>query len=268
MTLPEPYVDDGDLVLHIGDVRDVLPSLPSASVDAVVTSPPYLTARPEYAGPGDYTDIFAQLARIVEGGMLWNVGRLWREGIEQLWWLDLIGAARVAGWDHWDTGVWLKPNANPIHGHVLANSHEYVLIFGRDGVRFNDDDLRTEYAPSSVPRLKRKWINGRGVKGDDRETQHGRAVNELGARARSFFVHHVGKAKGNKHPAPMPLGLAEELVTLASWPGQTVLDPFGGSGTTAEATRRLGRSAILIEKNADYAAQAAKRLRQLSLLTT
>lgn len=261
------FVRDADFTLYQGDVLDVLRELPSGSVDAVVTSPPYLDARPEYSGPEDfeYPAIFHELARVVTGGMLWNVGRLWRGGVELLWWTHLIRSATAAGWEHWDTGVWVKPNANPIKGRVLADSHEYVLIFGRDGVRFNEDGVRTEYAEASILRLRRKWINGRGVKGDDRETQHGRKVNEVGARARSFFVAHVGREKGNPHPAPMALDLAEDLVNLAAFPGQTILDPFLGSGTTAIAGRAHGRSTVGIEVDADYCAMAARRLQQQSL---
>lgn len=268
MTGGSPHTTDPDLTIHVGDALDVLRTLEDGSVDAVVTSPPYLDARPEYAGPrrDEYDLLFGELARVVAGGMLWNVGRIWRGGIEQLWWTDLIRSAALSGWEHWDTAVWVKPNANPIHGRILANSHEYVLVFGRGGTRFNEDALRTEYAPSSVPRLQRKWINGRGVKADDRDTQHGRKVNEAGARARSFIVCHVGREKGNPHPAPMALDLAEDLVGLASWPGQTILDPFAGSGTTGLAARRLNRLAVLVELNPAYADLAADRLSQLSLL--
>lgn len=264
-----PWLDDGDVKLYHGDCLEVLRGLPSGSVDACVTSPPYADARADVPAVPDYEwpSIFHELARVCVGGMLWNVGRIWRDGIERLWWLDLIQAASYSGWQHWDTAVWVKPNANPIHGRVLANSHEYVLVFGCDGARFNEDALRTEYAESSVPRLRRKWINGRGVKGDINKTQDGRRVNELGARARSFMVAHVGREKGNQHPTPMAQEIADDLVVLASWPGQTILDPFAGSGTTALAARKLGRSSVLIERDETYCEIAAKRLQQLSLLT-
>lgn len=257
-------VSDDDLVVYHGDAVEVLEALPAGSVDAVVTSPPYLDMRPEYDGPKDYEYplIFHELARVCTGGMLWNVGRMWRQGTEKLWWMELIRAASFSGWEHWDTGIWLKPNANPIHGRVLVDSHEYVLVFGRDGVRFNEDAIRTDYALSSIPRLKRKWIKGRGVKGDDRGDQQGRTHNELGARGRGFFVHYVGKRKGNKHPAPMPLEFAGDLVSLASWPGQTVLDPFAGSGTTGVAARMLDRRSVLVERDDAYVRMCVERMGQ------
>lgn len=262
-----PYVQDADFTLYVGDALEVLQGLPDESARACVTSPPYLDARPEYPSPTlrDFELIFGELRRVLTDCALFNVGRLWRNGIEQLWWIDLIRAAERVGWHLLDTLVWVKPNANPIHGQVFANSHEYVLILGRSGDRLNEDAVRTEYDPESLARYKRRWRNSNGVKGGIRE-QEGREANELGARARSFFVAHVGREKGNPHPAPMPLELAEHLVQLASWEGDTILDPFAGSGTTCLAARRLGRHTIGIELSPAYAEMAARRTRQLSLL--
>lgn len=247
-----------------GDVLDQLASLPDESVHCVVTSPPYLNARPEYGCPTreQFADVFYDLRRVCVGVALVNVGRLFRSGTEVLWWIDVLHAAEHAGWSLVDTLVWIKPNANPIHGNVVADSHEYVLCLAYPGsYDFCPDQIRTEYAESSVPRMNRKWVNSRGVKNGDRDrTQDRRWVNPAGARARSFIVAPVGKDKGNAHPAPMALDLAADLVMLASREGQTVLDPFAGSGTTALAALALGRSAIGIELNPEYASLARRRV--------
>jgi DNA modification methylase len=263
-----PYVNDPDFQLYVGDALEVLRGLPDESVDAVVTSPPYLDARPEYPSPSlhGFEDIFRELSRVVTGPALFNVGRLWQDGTERLWWVDLIRSAERAGWSLLDTLVWCKPNANPIHGAVLAASHEYVLILGEPRALLNVDAIRTPYSDESKARMARTWINGRGVKGDLRGHQTGREIHPLGARPRSYVTFSVGKEKGNPHPAPMPLELAQHLVALGSWPTETVLDPFAGSGTTCLAARQLGRRAIGIELSQEYAKLAAKRLSQLSLL--
>ena len=263
-----PFVSDPDFQLFVGDALDVLRSLPDESVDACVTSPPYLDARPEYPSPSlqDFELIFRELGRVVTGPALVNVGRLWHGGIERLWWVDLLRATDRAGWHLLDTLVWCKPNANPIHGTVLASSHEYVLILGQPGDALNVDAIRTPYTDESKARMARTWINGRGVKGDTRGHQTGREINPLGARPRSYVEIGVGREKGNEHPAPMATDLAAHLVTLGSWPDETVIDPFAGSGTTCLAARRLGRSSIGIELDPEYAKLAARRLQQLSLL--
>lgn len=264
------HTQDADFTLHLGDCMEVLADLPDGSIDAVVTSPPYLDARPEYDGPRDfeYGQIFYELSRVISGGMLWNVGRLWRDGSEQLWWLELIRQAKISGWQHWDTAVWVKPNANPIHGRVFANSHEYVLVFGRDGVLFNEDGIRVPHAESTRARFGRGWTNHKGVKNPIASKARKIRVdpNPLGGRPRSYVVGYVGGGKGNKHPAPMTLEIAGDLVSLATLPGQTVLDPFAGSGTTLLAARNLGRNSVGIEKHEDYANDCARRLGQQSLL--
>lgn len=271
----KPYLDDSDLVLFHADVLDALDVLPDGLVDGVVTSPPYVDMRPEYGTPTEWRPIFEELNRVVDGPMVWNVGRKWVDGIEQMWWLVLLTAAAEAGWEHWDTLLWLKPNANPIQGHVATNSHEYLLCFGKPGVDFREESRRRPYAEGSEARLKRRWVSSVSVKGDDAE-RNGQRRNERrgerrdanpdGARAPSFLVHTTGKEKGIKHPAPMALSLALELVEFVAPPGATVLDPFAGSGTTGLAARKLGRRSILIELSEEYCAEIAERTRQLSLL--
>jgi hypothetical protein len=272
------HTRDADFVLLQGDALDELRALPDGSAACVVTSPPYLDARPEYDAPtaADYAAIFVELGRVVTGPMLWNVGRLWRDGLERLWWLDLVELAAGAGWQHWDSLVWVKLNPNPIQGRAAANAHEYVLVFGRPGVALNEEARRRPYAEGSVERLRRRWIASVSVKGDGAERSGARRAerrgerhdaNPAGARAPSVIVTSTGREKGNPHPAPMPLALADELVLLGSWATQVVLDPFAGSGTTALAARRLGRRSVAIELNSDYCELAATRLQQQALFS-
>lgn len=264
------WVEDADLSIYVGDAREVLAALPDDAAAACVTSPPYLDARPEYPSPtlSEFEAIFREMRRVVSGPALVNVGRIFRNGCEVRWHEPLLAAAERAGWSHLDTITWVKPNANPIHGNVLADRHEYVFVLGDPGTTLNVDAVRVAYAESSVARLRRGWTNHVGVKNDD-SRRRGRRVSEphpLGGRAPSYIVVDTGREKGNPHPAPMPLNLALDMVALASWPGGTVLDPFAGSGTTALAARRLDRRSVLIELDADYARLAAERLQQLSLL--
>jgi modification methylase len=68
----------------------------------------------------------------------------------------------------------------------------------------------------------------------------------------SFWEMQPAKAKSEKHPAPFPKELPYRLVKLYSFYGDTVLDPFMGTGTTAEAALELGRNVIGYEVNPDY----------------
>jgi site-specific DNA-methyltransferase (adenine-specific) len=82
----------------------------------------------------------------------------------------------------------------------------------------------------------------------------------LGHRPDSFSTTESAEDWG--HPCAKPTGTARFLVTKASLPGQTVLDPFMGSGTTLRAAKDLGRKAIGIEIEERYCEMAAKRLSQ------
>jgi DNA modification methylase len=75
-------------------------------------------------------------------------------------------------------------------------------------------------------------------------------------------VWRIPPARRNGHPAPFPLELACRTIRLSTWPAETVLDPFAGSGTTLEAARRVGRRAIGIEASERYCELTAERLSQ------
>lgn len=263
------YLRDPDVTVYHGDALQVLRELDDGTVDACVTSPPYLDARPEYPSPSleEFGAIFHELRRVVTGPMVLNIGRIFRNGREVRWQEDLLQAAERSGWAHLDTRIWVKPNANPIRGQVFSDSHEYVFVMGDAGA-LNVDAIRTPHAPSTVARFGRAWTNHRGVKNprDSRARKTRAEPNPLGARPRSYFSVQVGREKGNPHPAPMPLEVAEELVKLASLPGHVVIDPFAGSGTTGLAARNLSRLAVLIDRSTSYCHLASVRLQQQSLL--
>jgi site-specific DNA-methyltransferase (adenine-specific) len=72
-------------------------------------------------------------------------------------------------------------------------------------------------------------------------------------------VWQIANTSDPNHPAVFPIEIPHRLIKLFSFYGETVLDPFGGTGTTAIAANKLGRSAILIEQNPDYAKLARQR---------
>lgn len=85
---------------------------------------------------------------------------------------------------------------------------------------------------------------------------------ETGANLRNSW--RLGPdTSGNGHPAAFPRELVRRCVRLATRPGDTVLDPFGGSGTTAEVAQEEDRKAVLVELNPAYNELAKKRLKRI-----
>ena len=81
-------------------------------------------------------------------------------------------------------------------------------------------------------------------------------------------VHLVIKGESTRkgHPAPFPAALAERLIRLFSFAGDTVLDPFAGTGTTAVAALACGRSSVSVDIEPKYVALAEQRLREATFL--
>ena len=77
-------------------------------------------------------------------------------------------------------------------------------------------------------------------------------------------VWNLAPAHRDGHPAPFPVDLARRAIRLSTWPGETVFDPFAGSGTTLLAARQLGRRAVGIERSERYCELAVSRLAQTS----
>jgi DNA modification methylase len=126
----------------------------------------------------------------------------------------------------------------------------HVLYFTRDPKRFvfNADAVR-------VPSARQRKYN------DRRANPAGKLPDDVWAFPRVAGTH-AERLKG--FPTQLPVAMLRRIVAVASNPGDLVLDPFCGSGSTGAAAIAHGRRFIGIEKNPDYAARAARRLDALT----
>ncbi|TXH49889.1 MAG: site-specific DNA-methyltransferase [Desulfurellales bacterium] len=257
MSLPKPYYQDEHSTIYCGDCRDILPLL--EPVDLVITSPPYGHIR-SYTSDDNYFDLIDMISKNLKlGGVcVWNESDQVIEGSESGRSFEHALHAKKSGLRLHDTMIYCKesvtfPDANRYHP-----AFEYMFVFSKG-------------APKCFNGIK-DWRNkgaGRSIHGTDRQQsgettptrRSGELIPEFGLR-RNWWILSNPYVGDNKHPAPMPKSMALAHITTWSNSGDTVLDPFLGSGTTLVAAKNLGRKAVGIEIEEKYCEIAVKRLRQ------
>jgi len=252
----------------VGDARD-LASLVHGSVHLVVTSPPYwnLKQYPERVGQlgnmDDYetfVDAVAEVCRqcyevLVPGGrIVLVVGDVClsrrRHGRHRVMPLhaDIAVRCRHIGFD----------NLNPIIWHKIANASYEV----ENGTKF----LGKPYEPNAIVKNDMEYILMQRKPGGYRKpTAEQRRASMLSREEHDTWFRQIWTLSGastRKHPAPYPLDLAYRLVRMFSFAGDTVLDPFAGTGTTMVAALKAGRNSIGIDVDPDYVESARAWLRK------
>ncbi|MBX7245482.1 MAG: site-specific DNA-methyltransferase [Candidatus Sumerlaeaceae bacterium] len=264
-----------DIRILVGDCLKMLPRLNPETIQCCVTSPPYWGLR-DYdsdgqigaeSSPTEYVanlvKVFREVRRVLrKDGTIWlNVGDGYaRNGgtgncgpnavvgntrkliqkrnckVPNCWGLkdrDLLGLPwRVAfalqedGWILRSHITWIKKSAMPESvKNRPSNATESIFMFAKSSPYYYDSKVVREHSGAN---LRNYWMLG-------------------------------PDPSGKGHPAPFPRELARRCILLGSREGDTVLDPFGGSGTTGLVASQLNRRAVLVELNSDYAEMTKER---------
>jgi site-specific DNA-methyltransferase (adenine-specific) len=260
------WADDQVAVLH-ADCRETGELPPVA---CAVTSPPYNVALPydthdDAMSWGAYGELAKGAAMAMARALIEPGGRAWvnvvpvvpaeqvagrvhsgycaRRRVNLLGlWLEALGSAGLDLWDivSWATpgrgpgtawGSWATPAAPNLRGEWEAVLAAYKGAWARE-------------APSTM----KNWR-------DDLGNWPSLVSN----------VWRIQPTSSPGHPAPFPVALASRALRLSTWPGEVVLDPFMGTGSTLVAARALGRRAIGIEVSERYCEMAASHLSQGAL---
>ena len=256
-----------------GDCIDVMRTLPSESVDAVVTSPPYAMQRkatyggvPESEYPAWTVAWMAEARRLLkpDGSVVINIRPHKVDGQLSDYVLHTRLAVRAAGWLELDELIWHKPDAMPTApANRPRRAWEHLLWFGVHG-RAWADPLAGGQPYKNTGKGQRGFVRGDVARRNDWQHAFGVGSAPLRDIARITNVVTLGKANhsGFDHPAPYPPALAEWVGKLVCPPGGTILDPFSGSASTGVACIRNGWDYIGIEAMPEYAEMSRRRLEQ------
>ena len=264
-------VNSGQLALSIaqpegrivpGDCLDVLADMPTASVDLIVTSPPYADARQRtYGGvkPADYVDWFApraaQMLRVLKptGSLVLNIKEKALDGERHTYVLDLIlHLKREIGFRWVEEYIWHKTTAAPGKWkYRFRDAWERVLHFAKTrDVKMRQEAVMVPTGDWTKARLKNMSSNDRSRQESATRSGVGRRISAWQGRPLAYpsnVLHASPVAHNTGHSAPFPEWLPEFFIKLFTDPGDLVVDPFAGSGTTARVALRLGRQAVGIE---------------------
>jgi DNA modification methylase len=261
-----PHYQDESVTLWHGDALDVLSSLPDASVDCCITSPPYYGLR-DYGGQmgqlgqeaeaEEYVEALAavmrEVARVVANdGTIWlNLGDSYdqRKSLMGVPW-EVALRLRNGGLLLRNEVIWAKPNAMPESvTDRLSTRHEHFFMFAKKRDYWFDLDPIREPHVSEPGREGANYMRGQKAirpvgPNSGAYSEGGRNPGDVWDIAVRLFM--------DAHFATMPLPLAERAVVSGCKPGGTVLDPFSGSGTTGLAATKHGRRYVGIDLSADY----------------
>lgn len=221
----------GDATLYLGDCRDILPTL--QKVDAVITDPPYSETTHSNAksnrgkGHGNKAIDFCSLTTEELEQVIYLCGLLCdRWLVSTMEWRHIaeFEAAPPNGWEVVRFGVWVKTNPMP---QISADRPAQ----GWEGIAYMH----------STRGEKKRW-NGGGSHGN-----------------------YIGPVVTNgDHPTGKPIPMFSQFVERFTDEGETILDPFMGSGTTGVAAIQMGRKFIGIEREPKYFEIACRRIEEAS----
>lgn len=252
--------------LRLGDARD-LSAIPDASVHLVVTSPPYWTLK-------KYRDHEAQLGDVEDyEAFLTELDKVWHHVLRVL-----VPGGRlviVVGDVNVSRRTYGRHLVFPLHAsiqehcrHVGFDNLAPIIWYKISNARFEVENgssfFGKPYEPGAVIKNDCEYILFQRKPGGYRQPSlPARLLSVIPETAHRVWFQQIWDIKGastRKHPAPYPLELAERLVRMFSFVGDTVLDPFSGTATTSVAAKLWGRHSIGYEIDPHYAEMGQARL--------
>ena len=235
--------------------------IPDGSVDLVVTSPPYDNMRAYKGYSFDFENVAKELYRVTKDGgiVVWVVGDATIDGDETGTSFRQALYFKEIGFKLNDTMIWSKPNPCPsMAASRYTQAFEYMFVFSKGKPKtFNPIRVKCTHAGQDYTSNFRE----RGSDGNpDSERKQKNIVIHQDRPEYNVWKISIAQNKTG-HPAVFPMQIAIDHIRSWSNDGDTILDPFLGSGTTALAAIRLYRRFIGFEISSDYYDIALRRIK-------
>jgi len=264
-----------------GNCFELIFLLPCNSIDLIVTSPPYADLKSygkkvNILHPDYYNEWLMPLMVMAgsvlkpSGSFIINIGDRAINKQRHVYALEFPGKViKETDLKLYDRYFWHKPGIPNGSKKRLNNFTEFIyhFVIDENKVKWNMDNVREEYTQSSLTRIKSK-IPQYKTMDDGTKVLVDKKMQSLNPKGKTpdglFKFLSNSSMKGNKHPAPFSVELPSWFIKALTNEGDTVLDPFMGSGTTAEAAIRLKRNWIGFELNPVYVDMTNKRVNELT----
>ena len=249
-----------------GDCRECLFTCEPDSIDLTVTSPPYDNLRTynnsSTWGWAEFSAIAAGLWRVTKPGgvVVWVIGDATIKGSETGSSFKQALFFKECGFNLHDTMIYQVPGAGAKgSNYCYWQVFEYMFVFAKGKIktvnRLKDKPNKKAGTKCTTNKQSRSCVNTR------LHPKNGTIVQPFGYRD-NVWVIPSGNGHGDYtgHPAPFPEKLAHDHIVSWSNEGDTVFDPFMGSGTTGKMAKQLNRDFIGIEIDAEYFEIARQRI--------
>ena len=238
-------------ILHLGDCLEVLPSVPSGSIDAIITDLPYGTTQCKWDSIIPFEPMWKEVKRVLKpsGTFITTASQP-------------FASALVMSNPKWFKYEWVW-NKSHSSGFQYAKyrpmqRHDNILVFGNGRINYYPQKTKgkKKASRSGKPETSRKadTVVGGGVKYNLSVV----ITDEYFPTTDLYFP--CGARRGSIHPTQKPVALYEYLIRTYTREGETVLDIAAGSGTTIVAAENIGRNSIGIEKDEDIFKSAKNRI--------
>ena len=247
-----------------GDCREYLFTCELDSIDLTVTSPPYDNLRTynnsSTWGWAEFAAVAAGLWRVTKPGgvVVWVVGDATIKGSETGTSFKQALAFKEIGFNLHDTMIY-QTNKPPMHNHRYQAESEYMFVFSKNKPKAFNPILIPSLHPGVRHTGGHRTKNG--IKTIHERKQDRTAENKI--KGNIWYMPRSSKSGdvfSREHPATFPEQLANDHIISWSNEGDTVFDPFMGSGTTGKMAKQLNRDFIGIEIDKEYFEIAKQRI--------